>query len=303
MKMTPYTHLSDEDLMLLFRSGNEQAFENLVDRYKGKIFSYLYRMLKNYEDAEEKTWDVFYKIDHYKNKFTNPESGGFAKWIFTIAKNTGLDFLDSEGRKPDIEYERIIQIPTEQLSPEEELIKKVEETEKQKLLTFLLNELKEILIIKPDKKEEKKLGELQYEASRLYYTEGYSQKKVLDYIIPMAEEYSIGVTNKDLNNWLSGDRILKKLCCHLLDEHRDRFEPHCLTNVIRETLLLSDVERKVIESHWIEGKSPEMIGHEESIPLEEIQQILKKAVERVQEAFPKQVKEAISRRPRKKKHN
>ena len=54
--------LSDEMLVAHFQGGRQDAFDVLMSRYKQKIYAYLLRSVKNYEDAEELTIEVFIKI-------------------------------------------------------------------------------------------------------------------------------------------------------------------------------------------------------------------------------------------------
>ena len=54
--------LSDEMLVAHFQGGRKDAFDVLMGRYKQKIYAYLLRSVKNYEDAEELTIEVFIKI-------------------------------------------------------------------------------------------------------------------------------------------------------------------------------------------------------------------------------------------------
>ena len=44
--------LSDEMLVAHFQGGRQDAFDVLMSRYKQKIYAYLLRSVKNYEDAE-----------------------------------------------------------------------------------------------------------------------------------------------------------------------------------------------------------------------------------------------------------
>jgi len=298
MLMQSYIHLIDEDLMLLLQKGDNQAFEHLVDRYKGKIYNYLYRVIGNYEDADEKTWEVFYKIDDNKNDFTDPKPNSFAKWIFTIARNTRIDFIRKT--KSDIGYDKL-PIPEEPQTPEDVIINKEKESNEQKHLEYLLGELEEILILRVKEGKKRKNGDLQFEAYRLYYIEGYSMEQVLDSIIPMAEEYGIKVDcekfKKLVNNWLSGNRILKKLCSHLINEHKDIFEPQYLADVIRDTTLSCE-EHRLIENYWFRGNSLEIIACEESIPIEDVGRILRNIINKIIGKITTNVSDEVSRRPR-----
>lgn len=80
-------------------AGDESASQTLLNFYKGRIFSYIYRMVRNYHDAEDLTFDTFIKC--FKNLPKFDTSKKFTTWLFTIAHNTTLDFF----RKNKQEYE------------------------------------------------------------------------------------------------------------------------------------------------------------------------------------------------------
>jgi RNA polymerase sigma-70 factor (ECF subfamily) len=80
---------------------DENACQKLLNIYKGRIFSYIYRMVKNYHDAEDLTFDTFIKCFKALDSFDR--SRRFSTWLFTIAHNTTFDFF----RKNRIEYEYI----------------------------------------------------------------------------------------------------------------------------------------------------------------------------------------------------
>jgi RNA polymerase sigma factor (sigma-70 family) len=85
--------ISDEELARQLQQGNEKALETIIFRYHSKIFSYIYRMSKNYHSANDITQEVFIKICRSIKKY-NPEFL-FKTWIYAIASNTCKDYLKS----------------------------------------------------------------------------------------------------------------------------------------------------------------------------------------------------------------
>lgn len=79
--------------------GDENACQRILNLYKGRIFSYVYRMVRNYHDAEDITFDTFIKCFNSLDKFDQTKS--FSTWLFTIAHNVTIDFF----RKNKHEYE------------------------------------------------------------------------------------------------------------------------------------------------------------------------------------------------------
>jgi RNA polymerase sigma-70 factor (ECF subfamily) len=72
--------------MRLVRQNRTAAFDELYDRYSGRIYAFVLRMLSgNVEAARDLTQDVFLRVveksDIYSNEYR------FSSWIFTIASN------------------------------------------------------------------------------------------------------------------------------------------------------------------------------------------------------------------------
>jgi RNA polymerase sigma-70 factor (ECF subfamily) len=80
--------------------GDEDAYRRLLNSYKGRIFSYVYRIVKNYHDAEEITFDTFVRC--FKSLKSFDQTKTFSTWLYTIAHNLTVDFLRKN--KQDYEY-------------------------------------------------------------------------------------------------------------------------------------------------------------------------------------------------------
>jgi RNA polymerase sigma-70 factor (ECF subfamily) len=83
--------LTDQEVVLLARGGQERAYRELVRRYERPIFSLLYRMVRDRELAEDLSQDTFVKalnaIESYKPEYK------FSSWLFKIANNAAIDHL------------------------------------------------------------------------------------------------------------------------------------------------------------------------------------------------------------------
>jgi len=83
---------SDEQLVVKYLKGEKKTLDVLIKRYLQSIYSFCFRFIgNNQEAAEDITQDVFVKVWRNLKKFNKNKK--FKTWIFTIAKNTCLDWL------------------------------------------------------------------------------------------------------------------------------------------------------------------------------------------------------------------
>ena len=83
--------LTDEELVSLFMNGNNSAFDILLKRYEGKVFSYLLYSVKNQEQAEDLFQDVFVKMVVRLKNDQYEENGKFSSWMMRIVHNHLID--------------------------------------------------------------------------------------------------------------------------------------------------------------------------------------------------------------------
>ncbi|MEC8893409.1 MAG: sigma-70 family RNA polymerase sigma factor [Candidatus Poribacteria bacterium] len=81
--------LEDEILVTKLQLGDQDAFDELMRRYKHRIYAYILRSVKNYEDAEELTIEVFFKVYRALHKW-KPQAK-FSTWLYKIAYNVSID--------------------------------------------------------------------------------------------------------------------------------------------------------------------------------------------------------------------
>ena len=75
----------DKILVDRFKSGDNTAFDEMVNRYWDRIFSRVLYLLKNRQDAEEVTQDAFMRAHRGLRDFRGDSS--FSTWLFRIATN------------------------------------------------------------------------------------------------------------------------------------------------------------------------------------------------------------------------
>ena len=91
------SHLSEKaqkDYELVLRATknkDQQAFSELMDKYKDPIYYMLLKMVNNNDDAEDLTLEAFGKAFNRLNQYT--PNFAFSTWLFKIATNNCIDFL------------------------------------------------------------------------------------------------------------------------------------------------------------------------------------------------------------------
>lgn len=95
--------ISDKELVEQYLKGDEKSFEILVKRYLKPIYVFISRYLRNRFDIEDIVQEIFLKVWRNINKFDQEKK--FKTWIFTIAKNTALDFLKKKKTIPFAAFE------------------------------------------------------------------------------------------------------------------------------------------------------------------------------------------------------
>jgi RNA polymerase sigma-70 factor (ECF subfamily) len=90
--------ISDIQYVERVQDGDTAAFACLLDRYGGKVFTLMLRILRNREDAEELTQDVFMKVYRHIGSFKGDSS--FSTWLYRVAYNAAV----SETRKRRQEF-------------------------------------------------------------------------------------------------------------------------------------------------------------------------------------------------------
>src|SRR5260370_120885 len=80
---------SDAQLMLDVKAGDEQSFTLLLHRYRRPLVNFLYRMVRNREQAEDLAQEVFIRV--YRAREDYVPSAKFTTWLFRIATNLALN--------------------------------------------------------------------------------------------------------------------------------------------------------------------------------------------------------------------
>ena len=85
LNMTEDFRYTDEELIARFQDGDEQAYVELVNRYRNRLMTFVYRFVNDMEKAEDIVQDTMMKLFTHRHFYRNIAK--FSTWIYTIAGN------------------------------------------------------------------------------------------------------------------------------------------------------------------------------------------------------------------------
>ena len=128
-------------------AGIAGRFGQLYEQYFTRVYRYVNYRVGDRTTAEELTSDIFNKAI---NRFADfdPDIAGFSTWIFSIARNTLIDYYRERGRAQKIENELKIKIEISGTSPEEAASRAEDRRKLRECLDRLKAGEKEIIALK-----------------------------------------------------------------------------------------------------------------------------------------------------------
>ena len=88
--------LQDEQLVSLYANGENGAFDVLLQRHQGRVFSYIMNIVKDKDLADDLFQETFVKAIVTINQGRYTENGKFPAWITRIAHNLIIDYFRQE---------------------------------------------------------------------------------------------------------------------------------------------------------------------------------------------------------------
>ncbi len=150
--MTKLHLMDDKDLVGLYQKGNQEAISELIDRYKQRIHSTIFFLVKNTELTEDLFQETFIKIILSLRKKHYNEQGKFLPWALRIAHNLVIDYFRKQKLMPmqyDMEEFSIFDImPSNGRNASEQMIYNEKIDYVRGLLDKLPFEQKEVVILR-----------------------------------------------------------------------------------------------------------------------------------------------------------
>ena len=91
MELDAHVLALDTRLMLGVKRGETLCMDQLLQRHRGPVIQFLYRMVRNRAIAEELAQNVFLRV--YRSRTTYEPTAKFTSWLFRIASHVALNWL------------------------------------------------------------------------------------------------------------------------------------------------------------------------------------------------------------------
>jgi RNA polymerase sigma-70 factor (ECF subfamily) len=128
----PVEPVSDADVMLRVKAGDDSAFEYLVQKYRRPMVSFMFRMARNAGAAEDLAQEVFLRV--YRSRENYEPSAKFTTWLYRIATNLAVNHArDTRHERPenmvsidepDQETGMTVDVPDGSLTAEEAILRR-----------------------------------------------------------------------------------------------------------------------------------------------------------------------------------
>jgi RNA polymerase sigma-70 factor (ECF subfamily) len=148
---------SDANLLDSYCAGNEEAFRELVDRYKNGLYAFLRQFLNQHDLVEDVFQETFLQL--YSSQKSFDRSRPLRPWLFTIAANKAKDALRKSQRtaaisisainpSDEMSFEEMLNVLTsDNEQPENQLELQERSSRVSNIITNLPDNLREIIIM------------------------------------------------------------------------------------------------------------------------------------------------------------
>ncbi len=154
--MSTLKNKTDQELLQAYNAGNESAFEVLLRRHKSRVYSYIVYNVKDKDAASDIFQETFFKVINTLKKRKYNEEGKFLPWVFRIAHNLIMDHFRRDKRMPMFEacdngsdtFDIFDVLPCNSPTIEQKMVKKQILQDVKKMIQFLPDDQKEVLILR-----------------------------------------------------------------------------------------------------------------------------------------------------------
>jgi RNA polymerase sigma-70 factor, ECF subfamily len=141
----PEIVVPDEELLQRYRAGEVGGFNELMERYRRPLFSVIWRMVHDRNEAEDIFQETFFRVLKHHQRFDAERK--FSTWLYTIATNLCRDFQRRQGRSPMTSCDAVPEAETE-CSSESEVFSNEVSAKLERALERLSPEQREVFLLR-----------------------------------------------------------------------------------------------------------------------------------------------------------
>ncbi|HYF93892.1 MAG TPA: sigma-70 family RNA polymerase sigma factor [Symbiobacteriaceae bacterium] len=146
--------LRDEELAFEAQQGNTQAFADLVDRHKGRVYRTLFQVVGSDQDAQDLAQEVFLKV--YRSLAGYRGDAAFTTWLHRLTLNLAFDWLRARKRRPlqvplepppDPDERPVRELPSTEEGPEDLALRRDRHRQLHKAIQELPQDYREVVLL------------------------------------------------------------------------------------------------------------------------------------------------------------
>ena len=144
---------NDQELIKNFLEGDTSSFETLIYKYKDRVYTYIFMIVKSHDLANDVLQDTFIKVMTSLRKKKYEDRGSLISWIIRISHNLIIDHFRKEKRFPtvsntDTDYDIFNNPEFSDSNVEDIIVKNQIENDVKKLIDTLPFEQKQVVLLR-----------------------------------------------------------------------------------------------------------------------------------------------------------
>lgn len=143
---------NDRELIQAYISGNDKAFEILLNRHQNQIYTKLITLVRDRDVADDLFQETFIKVINTLKEGRYNEEGKFLPWVMRIAHNLAIDYFRKGKKMPMVrsdEYNDVFAtISNDDLHIEDKLCRDQTLSDVKRLIRFLPEEQRTVVMMR-----------------------------------------------------------------------------------------------------------------------------------------------------------
>lgn len=141
----PTSQQSDEQLVEIIRTKDQELYAVIVERYQAKLARYLRKFINNQDKLEDVLQEVFIKAFRNLNSFNTKQK--FSPWIYRISHNEAINYIKKYSKENISLEENEIEIIDDKFDIHRDLDQKLLKSDIEQILKKMKDKYREPLIL------------------------------------------------------------------------------------------------------------------------------------------------------------